>query len=326
MKILVTGSEGSLMQSVIPKLLSQGHEVIGIDSFKRYGVIDRDREYQFVQGDLCDFSFTKYHLKGVEAVFQAAATIYGVGGFHAFPADILSKDILLHQNILEGCLQNDVNKVIYISSSMVYERSDKIPSYEADTETMLVPLTDYGLSKLVGERLCIAFHNQYELNYCIWRPFNIITPYEQAEKMIGYSHVFADFMKRILVMKQNPLDIIGDGEQIRCFTWIEDVSSAISKYSLNSLCDGEVFNLGNPKPITMKQLANKIFKRGQENGILSKKDILKFNSVVSYKDDVRIRIPSINKAKTILNWSPIVDLDDSLKICFKEWGFDSDRI
>ena len=100
MKILVTGSEGSLMQYVIPLLLKQGYEVVGVDNFARYGEIERERAYEFVRGDLTDPAFVDSIMAGIDGVIQAAALIYGVGGFHKYPADILSKDIVLHQNIL----------------------------------------------------------------------------------------------------------------------------------------------------------------------------------------------------------------------------------
>ena len=128
-KILVTGSEGSLMQYVIPVLLKKGYEVIGVDNFARYGEIERKRNY-------------------------------------------------------------------------------KHPSKEEDAFESTIPSTDYGMSKLVGEKLCRAFARQYGINYVIWRPFNIITPHEVAEKEQGLSHVFADFIKNLIVEKKNPLPIM----------------------------------------------------------------------------------------------------------------------
>lgn len=314
-KILVTGSEGSLMQWVIPYLLVQGYKVRGVDNFFRYGKVRKKRDYEFIEGDLTDKNFVKRVLKGIDGVIQAAAQIYGVRGFHKYPADILSKDIVLHQNILWEALRNRVKKVIYISSSMVYERSEKIPVREEDVNEIMVPSTDYGLSKLVGERLTQAFWKQYGLNYTIWRPFNIITPYEKAEKEQGISHVFADFLKKIILDKENPMQIIGDGKQIRCFTWIDDVAQAIGKYSFVKESDREIFNLGNPEPVTMIELAKRIFKKAQERGIIPKKSKLSFKHLPAYKDDVRVRVPAIDKVYKILGWKPSVKLDEALDRC-----------
>ena len=142
MKILVTGSEGSLMQFVIPHLIKNGHEVLGVDNFARYGVIERDREYEFIRGDLTDKEFVDQIMEGVDGVMQAAALIYGVGGFHKYPADIISKDVALWQNILWAMVKHNVKKIAYISSSMVYEKCDIHPSKEEYVMESLIPSTD----------------------------------------------------------------------------------------------------------------------------------------------------------------------------------------
>jgi len=314
-KILVCGSEGSLMQATIPHLREAGHEVRGVDSFFRYGRQEKQRDYEFMEGDLCDPALVKKACQGVDFIFQAAARIFGVVGFHKLGADILSRDIVLHQNVLWEALRQDVRKVVYISSSMVYERATRVPSEETDVDDMPVPLTDYGLSKLVGERLSRAFQKQYGLAYTVWRPFNIITPYEKGESEEGMSHVFADFIRKIVIEKQNPVSILGDGEQVRCFTWIGDVAGAIAGYSLDSQTDNEAFNLGNPVPTAMKDLALKIHQMARERGIIAGGEELAFRHLPIYQDDVRVRIPSIRKAQEKLGWEPKVNLDEALEKC-----------
>lgn len=315
MKVLVTGSEGSLMQWVIPHFIEDDHEVVGVDNFSRYGQIDRKRNYEFFQRDLTDQKAVKEVCQDVDAIIQAAAQIYGVRGFHKFAADILSRDVLLHQNLLRVALERDMTRLVYISSSMVYERAKQVPVREEDVNEMQIPLTDYGLSKLMGERLCKAFKQQYDLDYTIWRPFNIITPYEKAEKESGMSHVFADFIHKVIVKKQNPMEILGDGEQIRCFTWIGDVASAIARYSFVDATKCEIFNLGNPEPVAMKELAQKIFDKAKQRGIIARSTNLTFTRKPIYDDDVRIRVPSIEKARSVLHWEPTVSLDEALDRC-----------
>src|ERR671933_953938 len=100
MRVLVTGSEGSLMQWVIPKLLHDGHEVTGVDNFFRYKKSERARDYEFIEGDLCDESLVKDLLKDTDIVIQAAARLFGVKGYHEYPADILNRDVVLHQHIM----------------------------------------------------------------------------------------------------------------------------------------------------------------------------------------------------------------------------------
>ncbi|MBA3353868.1 MAG: NAD-dependent epimerase/dehydratase family protein [Blastocatellia bacterium] len=315
MRILVTGSEGSLMQWVIPKLIESGHEVTGVDNFFRYGRSERERDYEFVEGDLTNESLVKEVLVDKDIVIQAAARIFGVKGFHKYPADILNRDVVLHQHIMWHAKEQQVQKVVYISSSMVYERCETVPSYEEEVDEQRVPYTDYGLSKLMGERLCRAFRQQYGLDYTIWRPFNIITPLEEAEEEQGIAHVFADFVQRLLVERKNPMPIFGDGEQVRCFTWIDDVASAIAAHLEDPRTSGEAFNLGNPRPVTMKDLAQKIFDLGRKRGLDLPGEKLKFDHIPIYADDVRTRIPATEKARSVLGWEPTVTLEEALEIC-----------
>lgn len=318
MRVLITGSEGSLMQWTIKHLLEQGHDVLGVDNYARYEdydvtkVVSND-EYDFQQVDLTDPEATASLVGEVDAIINAAALIYGVKGFHEYPADILSNDVTVHRNILEEARKHDIERVAYISSSMVYEQDDP-PHHESDIWETQIPSTDYGLSKVVGERYSMAFAEQYGLEYTMWRPFNIITPYERGEDEPGQSHVFADFLRKILVEQQNPMEIFGDGEQIRCFTWIDEVAETMATHSFSEAARNEAFNLANPEPITMKELARRIFQKGKERGMVDGEE-LAFDHVPIYDDDVKERIPSVDKAKRKLDWDPQIKVNDALDRC-----------
>jgi UDP-glucose 4-epimerase len=318
MRILVTGVCGSLMRAVVPRLLEKGHDVRGIDNFGRYGRAEPPAGIEFIEGDLAEPAVVKSALAGIDGVIQAAAQIYGVVGFHRYPADILQRDTLLHGLILRAALNHSVQRVVYISSSMVYERQPNI-ARESDVPDMLVPLTDYGLSKLMGERLSQAFAEQYNLPYTIWRPFNIIGLYERAEGYDpGVCHVFADFIQRIVHEHQNPMLVLGTGEQIRCFTWIEDIAQAIVDHSFSPVTQNQDFNLGNPQPVSMTTLARRIYSLCHE---LIGEDVhrpLEFAYAPAYKDDVQVRIPSVEKAKRLLSWEPTVTLDEMLRRCISQ--------
>jgi UDP-glucose 4-epimerase len=315
MRVLVTGSEGSLMQWVIPKLIRNGHQVTGVDNFFRYMKVERERDYEFIEGDLCNESLVKDLLRNTDIVIQAAARLFGVKGYHKYSADILNRDLVLHQHIMWQAKEQSIQKVVYLSSSMVYERSETVPNREEEMDELRIPYTDYGLTKVVGERLCRAFKRQYGVEYTIWRPFNIINPSEEAESEQGVAHVFADFIQRLLLEKKNPLPILGDGEQVRSFVWIDDVASAIASHLEDTRTNGEVFNLGDPQPLNMKELAQKIFDLGRERGFDIPGKELEFQHLPIYEDDVRIRMPSIEKAKTLLGWQPAVTVDEALEMC-----------
>lgn len=324
MKILVTGSEGSLMQAVIPKLLEKGHKIVGVDNLMRYGerLGYSGGGYKFIKADLCDHVVVDNIFEDVkpDVVIQAAARIYGVGGFNAYCADILGEDVSLHNNVLKSSVDYRVKRVVYISSSMVYEncpQTKDFPVAENMPDNYIAPYTEYGLSKYVGERLSKAFEKQYGLEYTIWRPFNIITPYERSEGDIGVSHVFADYIKNIVINNMSPVPIIGDGSQIRCFTWIHEVAQAIADHSFTDATKNEIFNLGNPEPITMIELAGIIHDVAVEQNLLLNKT-LTFNTVAEYKNDVTVRIPNVAKAKEYLNWEAKQKVRESVAECLMQ--------
>jgi nucleoside-diphosphate-sugar epimerase len=319
MKILVCGSEGSLMQAVIPKL-TKNHAVYGVDSLFRYGSrLGRADGYEFIKADLTDRPsvFNLVNQIKPDLIIQSAARIYSVGGFNKYCADILGEDIQLHNNVLRAAVDAGVSKVVYISSSMVYETGTGIMK-EEDIDTVATPLTEYGLSKFFCEKLSIAFEKQYGIEYTLWRPFNILTPYERKETGHGMSHVFTDFIDEIVIKRTNVLPILGDGQQIRCFTWIDEVAGVIADYSTNDKTNGEAFNVANLEPITMIDLAKKIRRIAQEEFRIPFTEDLTFEHKPAYNNDVRYRVPDVTKIKNVLGWEAKMKVDDALRLCIKD--------
>jgi nucleoside-diphosphate-sugar epimerase len=324
MRVLVTGSEGSLMQAVIPLLLKKNYVVYGVDNLARYGerLGIAGTDYQFIKCDLTDRHNVDNLVEQVKPdyIIQAAATIYGVGGFNKYCGEMY-KDIALHDNVLRAAVAHNVKKVVYISSSMVYENCPQQighPVSEDIIDNYPAPYTDYGLSKFVGERVTKAYLKQHGLKYTIWRPFNIITPYEKSEsEEVGISHVFADYIKNIVVEKKHPLPILGDGYQVRCFTWIDEVAHAIAEYSFLDKTDNEVYNLGNPEPISMRVLAEKIVDIAANEYKLFPHFHILYDTIGNYENDVRVRIPNVDKAKDDLGWEATMKTDDSIRLCLK---------
>lgn len=327
-RVLVCGSEGSLMSSIIPTLAGENFDVLGVDSCERYGkrgraynpqLSDEHQSYQFVQLDLCDAQATRTLIESFRPnwIIQGAAKIYGVGGFNENCADILGDDIALHRNVLSAAVEVGVQNVHFISSSMVYERvTGNRPVKEVDSLLYNeLPFTDYGLSKITNERLSQSYNRQYGLNYTIWRPFNIITPYEEAGKM-GDSHVFADFIKS-LVWEDNPmLKIYGDGEQVRCFTWHQDVANVIAKNINNKNIHNVTMNVGGIEPINMKNLAVMIRKIGHELGICSNDQVI-LDFRPAYPNDVQFRQPDITEIQDILGWQPTLNVEECVRKCLE---------
>lgn len=329
--ILVTGSAGSLGSEICKQLEfypnSDDCAFIGLDKNDgpevgyQCDILDPD-DYDWRYDEEYD-NFRRFD------VIHCAANIYGVGGFNAHCADILGKDIEMTRQMLDFFVSRpNRGRFVYLSSSMVYERVKGDPYLtEIAVDDFPAPLTEYGLSKFTGERLVKAYAKQYGIEYTIWRPFNIITPYEVPEgdkSSQGYSHVFADFFNNILVKKLNPLPIIGDGNQVRCFTWYEEVAECIVHNLMNEggriLSTNEIFNIGNQEPVRMVELANMIVNTGIEMGLVDPDIKLGFVTTKTYPNDVQIRIPAINKAKTMLNWEAKIKTKESVERCMKVWA------
>jgi UDP-glucose 4-epimerase len=317
MKIVITGSEGSLMQSLIPKLLIKGHEIVGIDNLCRWGTKSKDagKNYEFYQQDLLAKDSVIRLTKGADVVIHAAAKIYGVLGLLHYRADILGDDTSVCRNVLQACRDNDISRIVYMSSSMVYDscvQDINVPLTETMTDTCPLPNTDYGLGKLVGERMVEAFHQQYGIDYTVWRPFNIVSPHEQSMKEIGFSHVLPDFVNHIMIKKMNPIPIIGNGEQIRCFTWIDDVSDIMLEHSFSEKSRNQIFNVCNVEPMSMKDAARIIYSLMGNNP----KD-LEFKTSTDYVHDVKVRVPSIDKLQKVLGPFNFVPTKESIRRCIQ---------
>ncbi len=334
--ILVTGAEGHLMRAVIPKLLEQGHYVIGLDNRSRHPIMkpkNYDSEkYIGYTADCTSYeemwdTLTLWQSfnddQNIDYIIQGAATIYGVGGFNNYCSDVINNDLAIQAQCLRIAQQFKIQKFVYLSSSMVYETCQS--RYEGNSENepfgdIRPPATEYGLSKYVGEKMVLAAHKQYGLDYIIWRPFNILNPTEIADPSKGDSHVFADFIHEIIGEQKETIPIFGNGEQIRCFTWIDDVARAIADYSFRYNTDElKIYNIGVNDPITMKDLAQLISNIGSQLG-LCKKQELKFETIKNIPLDVKFRIPNVNKIKKTFGFEVTKTLEEGIEECLLEYS------
>jgi UDP-glucose 4-epimerase len=315
MKILVCGSEGTILAKTIPLLLEAGHEVIGVDTCKRWGETPKRRDYRLFVDDCCDPEVMRPLLRGVEGVIQGVATLYGVVGYHERAAEILTNDISAHQTAVRLAAEAGVGRFVFLSSSVVYEQSRHEPHREEEVEFAGIPRTDYGISKIVNERTTRAYGRQRNLPFTIWRPFNVINPEEEAEASPGYSHVFADLLYRLVVRRQNPLDILGDGRQVRSFLHIREAAEAIARFSFDAHTRNEIFNLGRDEPITMRSLASRLYRKAVDRGLVPDAGPLAFRSIHVVETDVKRRVGSFDKMERELGWKSAISLDESLDDC-----------
>lgn len=304
-KFLVTGGAGFIGCEIVKQLLREGYFVRVADNLsKKDAVIDKRAE--FINVDLTDRQKTKPVFKNIDICINAAAKIGGIGYFHKYPATILSENNKIYSSTFEASVEAGIKRIVYISSSMVFESATKFPSKEEDVLNIPPPVSSYGFSKLSGEWYCRSFWEEYKLPFSICRPFNAYGINEFPEQEIGYAHVIPDLVRKILE-GHYPLPMLGDGNQTRCFTHVSDVASGVIAVALHQKGVNEDFNIGSDKEIKMIDLAKKIWK------VMGIKKQFKIKFVPGFKYDIKRRIPNVDKVKTLINWQPGVNFEDGLK-------------
>ncbi len=305
MKVLVTGGAGFIGSAVVDELKNRGYEVAIADNLSKDSSHSRD-DVEFYETDLTIKENAVRVMKGCDYVIHLAAKIGGIGYFHKYPATILSENNALNSSVFSAAVESDVKRIVYISSSMVFENTTRYPSKEEDVDKIMPPSSAYGFSKLVGERYCKAFKNEFGLNYTIIRPFNAYGINEKPRAEIGYAHVIPDLARKILD-GQYPLELLGNGKQSRCFTHVSDIANGIVTAMEKKEGENESFNISNGEEITILELAEKMW------NLIAVDKPFKVKFVKSFKYDVQRRVPSIEKARKLLGWEPKVKFDDGLK-------------
>ncbi len=323
MKVLVSGSSGFIGGYVVEELLRRGHDVVGVDNFAKYGRVeksyDADPRYRLVEGDARDVALMSGLLVDCDQFIAGAALIGGISYFHAYAYDLLAANerimaaqcdaaIAAHQS---GRLQ----KVTYLSSSMVFESTDRWPSVEGDERAVPPPRSSYGFQKLAVEYFARAAWDQYELPYTIVRPFNCVGIGERRAKgdvevlsgnvRLAMSHVVPDLVQKV-IKGQDPLHVFGDGTQVRHYTYGGDLAAGIATCMESPAARNDDFNISTAESTTVADLAAMIWQK--VNGDKP----LRLVHDEAYEHDVLKRVPSVEKAKRVLGFECRTTLSDML--------------
>lgn len=323
MKILVTGSSGFICGYLVDELLQNGHNVVGIDNYSKYGRVeksyDKQSNYHFIEGDCKNVDLLKELLSDCDTVLAAAAMIGGISYFHTQAYELLAENERILASTFDAAIwafqHKKLNKINVLSSSMVYENASDFPSKESDVRKCPPPSSTYGFQKLASEYYCQGAHEQYGLPFTIIRPFNCVGTGEKralcdkeilsGNVKLAMSHVVPDLVQKV-IKGQNPLYILGEGNQIRHYTYAGDLAKGIRICMENSAAINEDFNISTSESTTVLQLAKAIWKK--INGDMP----FSYVSDKAFKYDVQKRIPSVEKAKALLNFTAETKLDEIL--------------
>jgi UDP-glucose 4-epimerase len=321
--VLVSGSAGFIGGYLVAELLRRGYQVIGVDDHSKYGKVrrsyDDDPRYRLVEGDAADRALMRGLLADCDHFIAGAAMVGGISYFHEYPYDLLAAN---ERIIAAGCdaaiaahRAGRLRKVTYLSSSMVFEGTRHWPSREGDERLIPPPRSSYGFQKLAVEYFARAAWDQYGLPFTIVRPFNCVGTGERralrdadvpsGNIKLAMSHVVPDLVQKVL-KGQDPLRILGSGEQIRHFTYGGDLASGLVTAMEHPAALNEDFNLSAAHGTTVRELAGLIWRKvnGASPPRLAHDE--------PFEHDVQRRIPCTEKARRLLGFEAATTVAEML--------------
>ncbi len=298
--------------------------MVGVDNFSKYGPVrrshDDDPRYRLVEGDAKDVELLSEFAADCDQLVAGAAMIGGISYFHEFAYDLLSENERICASTFDAAISANrlgrLQRITVISSSMVYESAEVFPTPEGAQLTSPPPHSTYGFQKLATEYFAHGAHEQYGLPYTIVRPFNCVGIGERralrdVEIMSGnvklaMSHVVPDLCQKALG-DQDPLHILGDGNQVRHYTYGGDLARGIRLAMESEKAINNDFNLSTATSTTVRELAELIWRkvRGPDRP-------LHLVSDPPYEHDVQMRVPDVRKARQVLGFEATTTLDEML--------------
>jgi nucleoside-diphosphate-sugar epimerase len=323
-KVVVTGSAGFIGGYIVEELLSKGYQVVGVDNYSKYGRVkksyDNNPNYELVVGDVQDVDMMTGLLEDADHFIAGAALIGGISYFHTYAYDLLAQNERIIASSVDAAIaahkKGRLEKVTYMSSSMVFESATRWPSKEGDERVMPPPLSSYGFQKLAVEYFAIAAWDQYKLPYTILRPFNCVgigesralgdVEINSGNVQLAMSHVVPDLVQKIF-KGQDPLHILGGGDQVRHYTYGGDLARGIVLSLDHPAALNEDFNVSTSTGHSVKELAEVIWRK-----IKGPEVPLNFISDEGFEYDVAKRVPDVRKAQELLGFEAKTTLEDML--------------
>jgi UDP-glucose 4-epimerase len=323
-KVLVSGSAGFIGGYLVEELLGRGYMVVGVDNFSKYGRVtksyDSHPSYSLVEGDAQDVGLLTGLLADCDHFVAGAAMIGGISYFHSYAYDLLATNERIIAASCDAAIaahrSGRLRKVTYVSSSMVFESADSWPSYEGQQREIPPPRSSYGFQKLACEYFARAAYDQYALPYTIVRPFNCVGIGESRARgdqeilsgnvRLAMSHVVPDLVQKVL-KGQDPLHILGDGHQVRHYTYGGDLARGIAQTLEHPGALNEDFNLSTAESTTVLELAELIWTKIKGPGVP-----LRVVHDDPFEHDVQRRVPATEKAKRVLGFEATTSLSAML--------------
>ena len=295
-----------------------------MDNFSKYGSVQRtfddDPRYRLVEGDAKDVELLTELVADCDHVVAGAAMIGGISYFHEFAYDLLAENERICAATFDAALTafklGRLQRITVLSSSMVFEGATAFPTPEGAQLTSAPPHSTYGFQKLATEYFAHGAHEQYGLPFTIVRPFNCVGIGERralrdhdvmsGNVKLAMSHVVPDLVQKVL-KGQDPLHILGDGSQVRHYTYGGDLARGIRMAMESERAINEDFNLSTARSTTVRELAELIWTKVHAAG-----KPLRLVSDPPYVHDVQMRVPDVSKARDMLGFEATTSLEEVL--------------
>ena len=305
MKYLITGGSGFIGSHLAEKLLLNGNQVSIIDNLStgfRSNLGGIEEKIFFKCGSVLDHILVDQMVSESDFVVHLAASL-GVFNIVNHPLDSLKTNLRGTEIVLEA--SDKYRKPILIAStSEIYGKNNKVPLSEEDDRIIGHPLKSrwsYSEAKAVDESLGYFYFLENNLPVRIVRFFNTVGP-----RQVGhYGMVVPRFVSSAL--KNEPIEVYGSGEQIRCFCHVDDAVKALLLVMESEQAVGQVFNVGNNQQISIMDLAKRVIELTN-----SKSEIIRVSYAEAYPEgfeDMQMRVPDISKINKVLGWSPQIGLN-----------------
>ncbi|MEA2364896.1 MAG: UDP-glucose 4-epimerase [Thermoleophilaceae bacterium] len=304
-RVLVTGGAGAIGSAVVRRLLRDGDWNVRVSDQRDAPDWMRER-CEVHQGDLRELGEARKAAEGCTHAVHLAAIVGGIGNFHKLPHTLLEVNHALYNAVFRAALDERVERLLYVSSSMVFENATVFPTPEEHVRDCPAPYSAYGFSKLAGEVYCRALHDEHGLAYTICRPFNAYGPGEFPDAEPGIAHMVPDLIQKVL-SGQRPLEIFGSGEQTRTLTHVDDIADGIVTALGHPAAENEDFNISASDERTVAEVARLIWEAcGRDPAEFE------LRHLPSFEVDVQRRWPSVEKARRVIGWEAQVDLPTGL--------------
>jgi UDP-glucose 4-epimerase len=304
-RVLVTGGAGTIGAAVVKRLLADPDFEVRV-SDQRLAPQWMREGCEVHTGDLRDHEQARAAAKGCTHVIHLAAIVGGIANFHKLPHTLTEVNNALYNAVVRAALELDVERFVYVSSSMVFEGAEKFPTPEDYLPQCPVPVSAYGFSKLTGEVYCRAAHDEHGLRYTICRPFNAYGPGELPDREPGIAHAVPDLIEKVL-SGQRPLEIFGSGEQTRTLTHVEDIADGVVTAMSSPAGLNEDFNISASRELTIAEIARIVWEACGEDP-----ESFELVHLPTFAVDVQRRWPSVEKAKKLLGWESRIGVEEGI--------------